>query len=91
MKETPVLGGFDRSNYVTERRWAAAPDSTKVPLTLLWRKGVAKLDGSDPLLLDGCVCLFLAAVGERAYGVSGKDMGLLSQCMRQKSCSSRVG
>lgn len=49
----PILGGFQRGNYVTERRWAKAPDGTKVPLTLLWRKDGVKLDGSDPLLLDG--------------------------------------
>ena len=85
MKETPVLGGFNRSNYVTERRWASAPDSTKVPLTLLWRKGVAKLDGSDPLLLDGCACLLLAAVGERVHSILGRELCLKVQCVRQRT------
>ena len=62
MKEMPVLGGFQRSNYVTERRWAKAPDGVEVPLTLLWRKDAAKLDGSDPLLLDGCGALLQRAL-----------------------------
>ncbi|GFR48589.1 hypothetical protein Agub_g10492, partial [Astrephomene gubernaculifera] len=52
-KVAPVLGGFDRSRYVTERRWATAADGVKVPISLVYRKGLAKLDGSDPLLLDG--------------------------------------
>lgn len=51
-KVQPVLGGFSSSNYKTERLWASAPDGVKVPVSLVFRKGVAKLDGSDPLLLD---------------------------------------
>ena len=54
VKETPVLGGFDKANYVTERRWATAEDGVRVPFTLLWRQGLARLDGSDPCLLYGC-------------------------------------
>ncbi|GLC51718.1 hypothetical protein PLESTB_000532400 [Pleodorina starrii] len=52
-KVAPVLGGFDQSRYVTERLWATAPDGVKVPISLVYRKDVAKLDGSDPLMLDG--------------------------------------
>ncbi|CAL5221645.1 g3872 [Coccomyxa viridis] len=51
-KVQPVLGGFSSSNYKTERLWARAPDGVKVPVSLVYRKGAAKLDGSDPLLLD---------------------------------------
>ena len=49
-----MLGGFNKKNYQTERRWAKAQDGTQIPFTLLWRKGVAKVDGSDPFLLYGC-------------------------------------
>ncbi|KAG2423507.1 hypothetical protein HXX76_015255 [Chlamydomonas incerta] len=52
-KVAPVLGGFERSRYVTERLWATAPDGVKVPISLVYRKGLAKLDGSDPMMLDG--------------------------------------
>jgi len=52
-KVQPVLGGFDQSKYATERIWASAPDWTKVPISLVYRKDLVKLDGSDPLLLDG--------------------------------------
>ena len=33
--ETPVLGGYDRTQYTTERRWATSPDGTKVPMSVL--------------------------------------------------------
>ncbi|KAG6520120.1 protease 2-like [Zingiber officinale] len=48
-----VLGGFDASNYVTERKWAVASDGTHIPISLLYRKDCVKLDGSDPMLLYG--------------------------------------
>ncbi|XP_020079771.1 uncharacterized protein LOC109703535 [Ananas comosus] len=48
-----VLGGFDASNYVTERKWAVASDGTQIPISILYRKNQVKLDGSDPLLLYG--------------------------------------
>ena len=52
-KVQPVLGGFDKDNYKTDRLWATAPDGTKVPMSIVYKKGVAKQDGSDPLLLNG--------------------------------------
>ncbi|CAL8468613.1 g8153 [Coccomyxa elongata] len=52
-KVQPVLGGFDSANYRTERLWAVAPDGVRVPVSLVYHKRLAKLDGSDPLLLDG--------------------------------------
>lgn len=51
-KEDEILGGFDKSNYVTERLWATARDGVKVPISIVYRKGFVK-DGSRPLLLYG--------------------------------------
>lgn len=48
-----VLGGFDVDNYVTKRDWATASDGTRVPISIVYRKDIVKLDGSDPLLLYG--------------------------------------
>ncbi|XP_024025988.1 uncharacterized protein LOC21405850 [Morus notabilis] len=48
-----VLGDFDSSNYVTERKWASAPDGVQIPVPIVYRKDLVKLDGSDPLLLYG--------------------------------------
>lgn len=52
-KVQPVLGGFDSTKYKTERLWASAPDGVKVPISLVYRTDLAKLDGTDPLLLNG--------------------------------------
>lgn len=48
-----MLGGFDASNYVTERKWASAPDGTQIPISIVYHKDLVKLDGLDPLLLYG--------------------------------------
>ncbi|HEV2835774.1 MAG TPA: S9 family peptidase [Pyrinomonadaceae bacterium] len=50
LKQTEVPGGFDRTNYKSERVFATASDGTKIPMSMVYRKGV-KLDGSAPLLL----------------------------------------
>ena len=52
LKEQPVLGGFDRANYSSERLFATAKDGVKVPISLVYRKGL-KRDGSSPMLLTG--------------------------------------
>ena len=51
-KVTPVLGGFDSSKYVSERVMATAQDGVRIPISLVYRKDLVKLDGSDPMLLD---------------------------------------
>ena len=52
LKQDEVLGGFDRNNYESRRLFAIAPDATRVPISLVYRKGIG-LDGSHPLLLYG--------------------------------------
>ena len=52
MKEAPVLGGFNKEDYVTERIYATARDGVRVPISLVYKKGTT-LDGSAPLLLYG--------------------------------------
>ena len=52
LKREEVLGGFDPDNYVTERLWATARDGTKVPMSIVYRKGF-KRDGSHPTCLYG--------------------------------------
>ena len=52
LKQTEVPGGFDRSNYKSERVFATASDGTKIPMSVVYRKNT-KLDGSAPLLLYG--------------------------------------
>ena len=51
LKEQEVLGGkFDKNNNIEERVWATATDGTKVPISMVYRKGIQK-DGKNPLLL----------------------------------------
>ncbi|MBI3578152.1 MAG: S9 family peptidase, partial [Ignavibacteriales bacterium] len=52
MKQTEVLGGYDPTQYVSERVFAKAKDGTMVPISLVYKKGVKK-DGSAPMLLYG--------------------------------------
>lgn len=52
LKQTEVPGGFDKANYKSERVFATAGDGTKVPMSVVYRRGT-KLDGSAPLLLYG--------------------------------------
>jgi oligopeptidase B len=50
-KEIEVLGGkFDKNNYESKRIWADAADGNKIPVSMVYRKGI-NLDGSNPLLL----------------------------------------
>ena len=61
LKEQEVLGGkFNKDNYEEKRVWATAQDGTKVPISLVYKKGL-KLDGKNPLL-------------QYAYGSYGSSM-----------------
>lgn len=50
MKQQEVVGGHQPENYQSERVYATAKDGTKVPVSLVYKKGT-KLDGSAPTLL----------------------------------------
>jgi oligopeptidase B len=49
IREQPVVGDFDRSNYRTERLFVTARDGTQVPVSIVYRKGMEK-NGQNPLL-----------------------------------------
>ncbi|TNJ33005.1 S9 family peptidase [Arenimonas terrae] len=69
LKEQPVLGGFDKANYVTERLWATARDGTKVPVSVLYRRGFEK---------NGKAALYQYSYG--SYG-SSSDPGFNSNVL----------
>ncbi len=50
LKQKEVLGGYEPARYASERRHATAADGTKVPISLVYRKGFVA-DGKAPLLL----------------------------------------
>lgn len=51
-KRQPVLGGYDPEGYEQFREWAVADDGTKVPISIVARKGTPR-DGTAPLVLYG--------------------------------------
>ncbi|HET9487127.1 MAG TPA: S9 family peptidase [Chryseosolibacter sp.] len=52
LKQDEVVGGYDQNDYQTERLWATARDGTRIPLSLVYKKGIKK-DGNNPTLLYG--------------------------------------
>jgi oligopeptidase B len=68
MKRTEVLGGYNPDEYASERCFATASDGTKIPISLVWKKGVER-DGTAPMLLYG-------------YGAYGASLPISFQSMR---------
>ncbi|WP_305093909.1 S9 family peptidase [Prescottella sp. R16] len=50
-KAQPVLGDFDPADYEQHREWAVADDGTRIPLSVVQRKGIGS--GPAPTLLYG--------------------------------------
>jgi oligopeptidase B len=51
-KEEEIPSGYDKSQYVSERIHATAPDGKQVPMSIVYKKGLKK-DGSNPALMYG--------------------------------------
>jgi oligopeptidase B len=60
LKQQEVLGGYDKNQYQSERLYATAKDGTKIPISIVYKKGLRK-DGKSPVL-------------EYAYGSYGYSM-----------------
>ncbi|HET7459960.1 MAG TPA: S9 family peptidase [Longimicrobium sp.] len=50
LKKATEVPGYDPSRYATERTWARAADGAMIPISIVYRKPLAR-DGSRPLLL----------------------------------------
>lgn len=50
LKQEAVLGGFNTNDYTSERLEATATDGTKIPISLVYKKGIG-LNSDTPLLL----------------------------------------
>ncbi len=59
LKQQPVIG-YDPSRYTTERLWATARDGTKIPVSIVYRKGFRK---------DGTAALLQYAYGSYGYSM----------------------
>lgn len=61
LKQQEVLGGYDPTQYDSERLWATAQDGTRIPISIVYRKGFQR-EGRAPLLLY--------AYGSYGFGMS---------------------
>lgn len=52
LKQQEVVGGYDSEEYQAERLFATAEDGTKIPMSVVYKKGLQK-EGKNPLLLYG--------------------------------------
>jgi len=52
LKRQPVLGDFDKDDYESERLFVTAEDGAKIPVSLVYRKGLER-NGAHPCLLYG--------------------------------------
>lgn len=52
LKQQEVLGDFDPENYEAKRIFATASDGKKVPMSVVYRKGL-ELNGENPTLIYG--------------------------------------
>jgi oligopeptidase B len=52
LKQQPVLGGYDPSQYASEALTAVAKDGTRVPISIVYRKSLRQ-EGPQPMLLYG--------------------------------------
>ena len=52
LKQQEVVGGYNPNDYVTERLMASSHDGVLVPISIVYKKGLAK-NGQNPLVLYG--------------------------------------
>ena len=76
LKRQEVLGGYDPTQYVSERLWATARDGVRVPISIVYKKGFQR-NGRQPL--------FLYAYGSYGFGMhvtfSSNRLSLLDRGM----------
>ncbi len=51
LKQQEVVGGYDASEFHSERIWAKAKDGVMVPISLVYKKSLFSKTGKNPLLL----------------------------------------
>ena len=53
LKQQEVPGGFDATQYASERLWFKAPDGVEVPISLVYRRDKFHKDAKSPLYVYG--------------------------------------
>ncbi|HUX05176.1 MAG TPA: S9 family peptidase [Acidimicrobiales bacterium] len=67
-KQQRVLGGYDRSRFVTGRLWVEASDGTQIPVSVVTRADLASFDATGALVPDRAAPLVLYGYG--SYEIS---------------------
>jgi oligopeptidase B len=49
-KQQPILGGYDRADYVQTREWVEAADGSQIPISIVHHRSVAPRSNSPALL-----------------------------------------
>ncbi len=52
LKQAKVLGGYNPADYKSEKIYAIAKDGVKIPISIVYKKGLKK-DGNNPALIYG--------------------------------------
>ncbi len=87
-KQTEVLGGFKKEEYTSERVWATARDGAKVPISLVYKKGMNK-DGSNPL---AALCLRFLWIQHQSGLQQQRDQPARSWIhLCHRACARRTG
>ncbi len=77
MSQENMGPGFDPNNYQAERLWTTAKDGTRIPISLVYRKGIKK-EGGNPLLLDGYGMYGVSEeLGFSSFGLSLLNRGFI--------------
>jgi oligopeptidase B len=76
LKRTEVLGGYDPALYASERIHATAGDGTRIPISLVYRRGTPR-DGSAPMLLTA----YGSYGSSSSVGFSSNRLSLLDRGM----------
>jgi oligopeptidase B len=75
MKQMEVVGGkFDPDNYQSHRLWAKSDDGTKIPVSIVFRKGLKK-NGKNPL----CITAYGSYGYSYPVGFSSTRLSLLDR------------
>jgi oligopeptidase B len=51
LKQQEVVGGYESSEFHSERIWAKAKDGVEVPISLVYKKSLFSKNGTNPVLL----------------------------------------
>lgn len=76
LKQLQVLGGYDPADYEQWRDWALAADGTRIPISLVRRRGAAP-DGSAPVLIYGYGAY--GACMEPSFRMTSRSLSILDR------------